>query len=113
MRDTRFAAAIVLGPRVLTPASDLNATLITVATAVHAALSLGYVAVIAWLVDGRSTAAAAGIGAAFGGALFVVNMYAFTTIFPWFAAARDWITLTAHPVFGVSGALVYRHLRNG
>ena len=41
-------------------------------------------------------------------ALFVVNMYGFTALFPWFAASRDGITLAAHIAFGVVAAGAYR-----
>jgi len=34
----------------------------------------------------------------------VVNMHGFTLVFPWFAQARDWITLAAHVAFGVVAA---------
>jgi hypothetical protein len=41
-------------------------------------------------------------------ALYAINMYGFTAIFPWFAASRDKITLTAHIAFGVVAAGAYR-----
>ena len=31
-------------------------------------------------------------------------------IFPWFAEVRDWITLAAHIVFGVTAAATYKAL---
>ncbi|MGA8147390.1 MAG: hypothetical protein WB870_07435 [Gallionellaceae bacterium] len=47
---------------------------------------------------GAIPAYVAGVG--FGVALYVVNLYGFTAIFPWFAQSRGWITLIAHGVFG-------------
>jgi hypothetical protein len=49
-------------------------------------------------------------GGVFGLVLFAINMYGFTIFFPWFAAARDWITATAHVVFGIVAAGVYAKL---
>jgi hypothetical protein len=110
-RDTRLAAALLLGTGVLPPPATFDSVVIAAATAVHGALSLAYVGVVAWLVGPRPPATAALIGALFGIALYVVNMYGFTLVLPWFAAARDWITVVAHVAFGVSGALAYRALR--
>jgi hypothetical protein len=37
-------------------------------------------------------------------------MYGFTAVFPWFEAARDWITLVTHIVFGITLAGTYKML---
>ena len=50
------------------------------------------------------------LGIVFGVALYIVNLYGFTAIFPWFAQARGWIALIAHGVFGVMVTSVYRSL---
>lgn len=107
-RDARLAAALVLGSRVLPPPATFDATVMATATLVHGALSLAYVALLAPLLTRRSAAAAAAIGAVFGAGLYIVNLYGFTVLFPWFAVARDWITLAAHIAFGASAAVVYR-----
>ena len=49
-------------------------------------------------------------GGAFGLCLYGINMYGFTIVFPWFEAARDWITLVTHVVFGVAVAGAYKML---
>jgi hypothetical protein len=107
-RDARLAAALLLGQRVLPPPATFDATVMIAATVVHGVLSLAYTGVIALLVQRRPPAVTAAVGAVFGGALYLVNMYGFTWVFPWFAAARDWITAAAHLAFGISGAVVYR-----
>lgn len=111
-RDARLAAAIVLGRDVLPPQAEGSAPFVmAVATIVHFTLSIAYGFALAALIRGRGTIAALLVGALFGAALFGVNMYGFTRVFPWFDVARDWITFAAHVVFGVSGALVYKTLR--
>lgn len=107
-RDARLAAAVVLGPDVLPPPASFDLRVTAVATAVHFALSFVYCALVAWLVKGRSPRAALAIGAAFGAALYVVNMHGFTWVFPWFSQARDWITVAAHVAFGVIAAATVR-----
>jgi hypothetical protein len=107
-RDARLAAAIVLGPSVLPPPDSFHLVAMVVATAVHFALSLAYAAAVGLLVARTSTIGTVIAGALFGVALFVVNMYAFTSIFPWFEQTRDWITAAAHVAFGVIAAVAFR-----
>jgi hypothetical protein len=38
----------------------------------------------------------------------VINTCGFTTVFPRFEGARDWITVTAYLVFGLTAAGVYK-----
>jgi hypothetical protein len=81
------------------------------ATAVHGALSLAYTALLAPLAERGSAGRAAAAGAAFGIALYAINLHALTALFPWFVAARGWITVVAHVAFGIAGALTWRWAR--
>jgi hypothetical protein len=107
-RDARLAAAIVMGRGVLPPPASFDAVVMLVATLVHFALSITYALILAPLLTSLGPRAALLAGAAFGVALFAMNMYGFTVVFPWFAATRDAITVAAHVVFGVSAAGVYK-----
>ena len=78
------------------------------ATLIHFALSIIYAALLAPLAARLTLIPSLLAGAGFGGALYLVNLYGFTAIFPWFAQARGWITLVAHLVFGLSVMAVYR-----
>ena len=49
-------------------------------------------------------------GTAFGLVVYTVNMYGFTSVFPWFDAARDWIAVATHVAFGMVAAAAYRVL---
>jgi hypothetical protein len=110
-RDARLVAAIVMGPAVLPPPASFDAVVMAVATLVHFALSLVYTALVARLVERRAPGSAVAWGAAFGVALYAVNLYAFTWVFPWFTQARDWIALAAHVVFGVVAAAAWVRVR--
>lgn len=107
LRDTRYAAAIVLGEGAIIEGFGLPVIGIA-ATLVHFALSIAYGAAVGFAIHNMGGAASLVVGAVFGAAIYTVNMYGFTAVFPWFANARDLITLAAHVVFGVVAALVYR-----
>ncbi len=105
----RQIAAISLGQSIL-PSTTFTALVFLSAMAVHLPLSLLYARIIAALVHGRSVPIALAIGAVFGVALYGVNYYAFTRLFPWFALARGWVTLTSHISFGILAAGIYAQL---
>lgn len=109
-RDARLAAAIVMGRGVLPPPANFDWVVMAAATLIHFVLSVVYGAVLAVLIARRGLPSALWVGAAYGLALFTVNMYVFTIFFPWFAETRDWITLLTHAVFGVSTAGCYKML---
>jgi hypothetical protein len=108
LRDASLAAAIVLGPEVLPPPVIFDAKIILVATLIHFSLSIAYGFALAWVLGCIPRASSVLTGALFGLALYAVNMYGFNALFPWFAQARDWITIAAHLIFGITAAAVYR-----
>jgi hypothetical protein len=112
LRDARLTAALVLGQGVLPPLG-FDAGIMLTATLIHFALSIIYAALLAPLAARLTLIPSLLAGAGFGGALYVVNLYGFTAIFPWFAQARGWITLVAHLGFGLSVMAVYRCGING
>jgi hypothetical protein len=98
----RMMGAIVLGPHVLPPPATFDAGIFAVGMLVHFALSAVLGVIFAFAV-GRlslSTVALVGLGALFGLAVYLVNFYGFTAVFPWFEMARNWITIVSHLVFG-------------
>lgn len=112
----RMMAAIVMGEGVLPPPASYSPGIVAVAMVVHFVLSIIYAIVLAaifqwwpmpmWL--------AVGIGALFALVIFVVNFYGFTELaFPWFAMARNWITVVSHLVFGVVLAGSYKLIAAG
>jgi len=107
-RDMRLAAAIAMGSAVLLPPATFDTSVALVATLVHFALSILYALLLAPVIANLGRIASIATGALFGVALYVVNLFGFTIIYPWFAATRDAVTLTAHVAFGVAVAVVYR-----
>ncbi len=108
LRDARLTAAIVMGREVLPPPATFAWSVMGVATFVHFALSIVYGLTFSLLVSRLNTTLALVVGAFAGACLYAVNMYGFTLVFPWFAAARDGITAATHVIFGVALAAVYK-----
>jgi hypothetical protein len=103
-------AAIIMGRDVLPapgtpPAFNLN--VVVVGLAFHFGLSILYGLTLAAIVARINLVAAAVVGIAFGIALYFINFYGFTEIFPWFAMARSWITILTHALFGLTAASIY------
>jgi len=109
-RDARLTAAILMGRDVLPPPATFAPAIMLVAACIHFALSIAYGVVVAIMTSRTGTGTAISIGAGFGALLYVVNLYGFTAIFPWFVEVRDWITLAAHLVFGATAAATYKAL---
>jgi hypothetical protein len=107
-RDARLTAAIVMGREVLRPAATFDGSIMLVATLIHFALSIAYGLTLSVFISRLSTPVSLLAGAVFGLFLYAINMYGFTFVFPWFAAARDWITAATHVVFGLVAAAVYK-----
>lgn len=101
-RDARLTAALAMGPGVLPPPATPRADILLAATMIHFALSVAYAALALRLWPRLSGGAALLAGAGYGLLIYVVNLYGMTQWFPWFAAARDGVTLAAHLVFGVT-----------
>ena|SRR5437762_8304265 len=109
-RDARFTAAIVMGRAVLSPPATFDVQIMLVATFVHFALSVAYGLILSRLMARLHTRSSLLVGAVFGLCLYVVNMHGFTIFFPWFDAARGWITVVAHVTFGATAATAYKAL---
>lgn len=102
LRDARLTAAIVMGRRVLLPASTWQWDVLLVATLIHFALSIAYAAIPALCASRLRTRSALLAGAVYGLAIYGVNLYGFTALFPWFTVSRGGVTALTHVVFGVA-----------
>ncbi len=106
----RMMAAIALGRDVLPPPATFDLGIMGAGMAVHFALSILYAFILGWAISrwrlGLSVSILVGI--VFGLAIYAVNFYLFTDLFPWFAMARNWMTILAHAVFGAVLGSVYR-----
>lgn len=101
-RDARLTAALLMGPAVLPPPATAQWDILLVATLIHFALSIAYAVIPAWLARRLERGTAWLAGALYGLLIYGINLYGLTHFFPWFAVARDGITLVAHLVFGIA-----------
>jgi len=107
----RMIAAIVLGEGVLPPPATFAPGIVAVAMVLHFVLSIVYALTFALVIHRLGLGAALALGATGGLILYLVNFYGFTALFPWFAMARNWISIFAHIVFGLTVAGVYVPIR--
>lgn len=108
----RMAAAMVLGPRVLSPLAGFDLGVVVVATLIHLALSVGYGLLLAPFLRRAGRIDAGVVGAFFGLFLYLVNLHVIAPLwFPWFDALRTGLTVFSHLVFGAAFGVSYVLLR--
>ena len=110
----RMIAAIGMGESALPPPATFDAGIFTVAMSIHFALAVVLAAILGWAISRFALGMAASLvsGALFGLAVYYVNFYGFTAVFPWFAMARGPIGIFAHVVFGAVAGGVYHALES-
>jgi uncharacterized membrane protein YagU involved in acid resistance len=104
----RMIAAIALGPGVLPPPATFDAGIALTAFILHFALSIIFALILAAIISRVATAPAIIGGLVFGLLLYFVNFHILTVAFPWFAEARNWVSIFAHLVFGGVAAWTYK-----
>ncbi|KQV85501.1 hypothetical protein [Rhizobacter sp. Root1221] len=111
-RTSHLVAALLLGPEAMWSASPgFDAGLVVAALFTHYLLGIAFGLLLGFVATGfhyeSNASAMAGIGAAFGALLYVVNFHVMVRWFPWFIELQGWPTFTAHVVFGLTAALLY------
>lgn len=107
LRDARLTAAVVLGRAILEETNRWLAVLFCAAL-VHLLLSIVFAFVIASFTASFKFVPSVLLGALIGFLLYIINLYGWTEVFPWFAESRSLNTAFAHIVFGVSAVWTYR-----
>lgn len=109
----RMIAAIILGTSVL-PMPGQPVTfdfgVMIVAVILHFVLSIIYTIIIGRLCKNLSLGTSLLAGAIFGLALYFINFFGFTAVFPWFAMARNWISIFAHIMFGLVAVYSFKKI---
>lgn len=106
----RMISAIILGQDVLPPPATFSFGILMAAMLVHFPLSIIYAYVLSLFISKRSLPGAIIVGGIFGAVLYLINFYLFTPLFPWFAMARNWVSVFSHIVFGVVAGWSYINL---
>lgn len=100
-------AAILLGEGVVTPSQTLDLRVILAGTAVHLVLAVLYALLLAFIIHRWELIVGIFGGALFGLALYLINYYTFTMLFPWFFPLRSWMALVGHIFFGAAAGGLY------
>ncbi len=106
----RFIGAILLGDKVLPPPNSFHLAAVITGLIVHFALSVGFAAVLAFVVHRFGILIGIVGGAAFGLALYLINFYSLSAFFPWFFSIRSWPFLVGHLLFGAVVGGLYEAL---
>ena len=104
------SAAIFLGPESLAPVDAPQMGIVAVGVLVHMALSLVYALLLAFIIHRWGLIVGILGGALFGLAIYVINYYTFTYLFPWFFPLRSWLVLATHVFFGATAGGIYEAL---
>ena len=94
----------------MAPPDTFDVGILGTAVVLPMALAILYGVILAFVVARLDMGAAIAIGMIYGLALYLVNFYVFTKWFPWFADARDWISIFTHLVQGGLWAYLYKAL---
>ena len=107
----RMIGAMALGRDVLPnppPPPTFDFGVVMTAMVIHFILSVIFAIILAFVISRLGLGAAVLVGAVFGLLLYFVNFYGMTAIFPWFAMARNWVSIFSHIVFGLLAAWIYK-----
>ena len=106
----RYVAAMVMGEGVLPPPASFNLAAAVVSLIIHFILSILYALILAFIIHRWGMVVGIVGGALFGLALYAINYYTFSLLFPWFYSGRTWIDILAHLLFGMVAGGVYELL---
>jgi uncharacterized membrane protein YagU involved in acid resistance len=111
----RMLASILLGRGVLHAPATSGAGIMVAALVVHFVLAIVFALILSLIMvrfsfDSSAGMASLGGGAMFGLAMYLLGFYGMTRFFPWFAEARNWVSVVSHLVFGVVVADTYMRL---
>ncbi len=109
----RMIAAILLGKSVL-PMPPQPVTfdfgVMMAAMFLHFMLSIIFAIIIGWLCKNLRVGTSVLVGAVIGLILYFINFYGLTSVFPWFAMARTWVSIFSHVMFGMVAAFCFKKL---
>ena len=100
----RYIASLVMGSDVLT---NGNSTALIVGGIVHFALSLLFALVISIVIHRWGLLVGIIGGGILGLALYAINLYTLTLLFPWFFAINTSSLLISHVIFGAVAGGIY------
>jgi len=114
LEPPRMVAAIILGRGALQSPQAFSLGLVLAAFVVHFALAIVFALVLGLIMKSFNLDSSMGMaslaGCAFAVAVYLINFYGMTRLFPWFAEARNLASVIVHIVFGIVTANLYMRL---
>ena len=108
----RMIGAIGLGKEVLPPPGTFHLGAVMVAMMIHFPLSIAFGIATAFIVRNLGMGAAIAVGIVLALLLYAFVFYVMTPVWPWFANARNWVSIFVHIVFGALVAWWYKARAN-
>lgn len=106
----RLFASVVLGQGILAPPPTFDLSALVVGLLVHFVLSILYTLLIAYVVHRGGLISGVIGGALLGLALYSINFYTLTLLYPWFFAMRSTVFVATHLLFGALAGGIYEVL---
>jgi hypothetical protein len=108
----RLFASIVLGQGILDPTADVTPVAWLAALVVHLLFSVGFGLLVAYVVHRWGFLIGIVGGGLLGLALYFINFYSLSLLFPWFFPFRSTLMLGMHILFGAVTGGLYELLEN-
>ncbi len=106
----RLIASVLMGKGVLPPPATFDPAIFIVSLVVHIPLSILFSCLLAIILHRWGLFVGILGGALFGLALYLINFYTFSLVFPWFFPMRSWIMALSHIIFGALAGGIYEGL---
>ena len=106
----RYLASLVMGDSVLPPPSTVEPVVVATGIGVHLALAIGFSFLIALVIHRWGLVVGLLGGAGLGAALYAINVFAVTAVFPWWFVMNGWPFFLIHVIFGATAGGVYELL---
>jgi hypothetical protein len=103
----RYMASIVMGEDVLPPPATFETGVVIVGLLVHYVLSVFFALILALIIHRWGFLIGLVVGALFGLAIFAINIYTVTLIYPWFFVWNTPLFAIAHVVYGALAGGIY------
>ena len=106
----RLVAAVVLGKGALPPPATFDPLIVLVALLIHMPLSIGFAALIAFVIHRGGFWRGVLMGAGLGLAIYLINFGALSWLAPWITILTGWIGAVTHIAFGAVAGGAYEAL---
>lgn len=106
----RYLASVLLGKNVLPPSDSSGFGALVAALLATLVLAVVYSCVIAFVIHRGGIITGILGGALLGLALYMINFYSLTLIFPWLYVLTGWTSAFNHIVFGALAGGIYEGL---